>query len=159
MKKMFLGSLVVASLFFSTIASAAPAPSTTWTTNGGELSLEQLRGKVVYLDFWASWCAPCRQSFPWMNAMQAQYAGQGLEIVAVNVDKERELVKQFLAKYPAQFTVAYDPTGESAVLFKVKGMPSSYLIDRTGEIRFTHLGFREDDRATLEGRIQQILQE
>lgn len=159
MKKTLFRSLAFAAitLFYTTLAPAAPAPDASWPTDGDVLSLEQLRGKVVYLDFWASWCAPCRESFPWMNELQARFAEQGLVVVAVNVDKERELVEQFLAKYPAAFTVAYDPDGKSAEQFKVKGMPSSYLIDRNGDIRFSHIGFRDKDRAELESRIQAVL--
>lgn len=150
-------SLALVFLAFSTAVRAAQAPNVSWPTDQGELSLEQLRGKVVYLDFWASWCTPCRQSFPWMNELQARYAGEGLVVVGVNLDKDRELVKQFLAKYPAQFTVAYDPAGKTAASFAVKGMPSSYLIDRNGEIYLSHVGFREKDRAKLETRIQEVL--
>lgn len=150
-------SLAIVFLAFSTAVRAAQAPNASWPTDQGELRLEQLRGKVVYLDFWASWCTPCRQSFPWMNELQARYAEEGLVVVGVNLDKDRELVERFLAKYPAQFTVAYDPTGGTAASFAVKGMPSSYLIDRNGEIRLSHIGFREKDRAELETRIQEVL--
>lgn len=159
MKKTLFRSMALAAftLLFTSLVSAAPSPNASWPTDGDELSLEQLRGKVVYLDFWASWCAPCRESFPWMNELQARFAEQGLVVVAVNVDKERELVKKFLDKYPAAFTIAYDPEGESAAQFKVKGMPSSYLIDRNGDIRFSHIGFRDKDRAELESQIQAVL--
>lgn len=159
MKKLFLRtiSLTILSLVFSTSGMAAPAPDMSWQTNNGELKLSQLQGKLVYLDFWASWCAPCRKSFPWMNTIQDKYADQGLVVVAVNLDKDRDLVKQFLAKYPAHFTVAYDPSGDSAAAFKVKGMPSSYLIDRNGEIRLSHIGFREKDREELEAGIRDAL--
>lgn len=159
MKKLFLRtlSLTIFSLVLTTSAMAAPAPDMTWRTSDGELNLTQLEGKVVYLDFWASWCGPCRKSFPWMNTLQDKYAEQGLVVIAVNLDKDRELVKQFLAKYPAHFTVAYDPAGESAAAFGVKGMPSSYLIDRNGEIRHSHIGFREKDREALEANIRDVL--
>lgn len=140
-------------------ASAGPAPDLGWPTEAGELRLDELRGKVVYLDFWASWCTPCRQSFPWMNALQERFAGQGLEVVAVNLDKDADLVARFLDRYPAEFTVAYDPAGNSAASFEVKGMPSSYLIDRQGRVRMSHVGFRDDDRAELEARIRALLAE
>jgi len=149
--------LAIVFLAFSTAVPAAQAPDISWATDQGELPLGQLRGKVVYLDFWASWCTPCRQSFPWMNELQARYAEQGLVVVGVNLDKDRALVERFLAKYPAQFTVAYDPNGDSAASFAVKGMPSSYVIDRNGEIRLSHVGFREKDRDVLEARIQEVL--
>lgn len=144
-------------VFFTHAVFAAPAPDASWSTDAGELNLGQLRGEVVYLDFWASWCVPCRHSFPFMNELQERYGDRGLRIVAVNLDKERELVERFLAKYPARFTVAYDPSGKTAASFSVKGMPSTYLIDRNGEIRLSHIGFREKDRAELEARIQEVL--
>lgn len=159
MKTIIRRSVVVAFLyaFFTTAAVAATAPKVTWTTDQGDLEIGQLRGKVVYLDFWASWCVPCRQSFPFMNELQEQYADEGFEVVAVNLDKERELVERFLARYPARFTIAYDPSGETAATFSVKGMPSTYLIDRNGEIRLSHVGFREKDRAELRARVRELL--
>lgn len=159
MKNIICRSVVIALLYaFSAAAAvAATAPNVTWSTDQGDLELGQLRGKVVYLDFWASWCAPCRESFPFMNELQAQYADQGLVVVAVNLDKDRKLVEQFLARYPAHFTVAYDESGKTAASFSVKGMPSTYLIDRNGEIRLSHVGFREKDRAELRAQVRQLL--
>lgn len=103
--------------------------------------LSGLAGQVVYLDFWASWCKPCRQSFPWMNQMQQKYAAQGLQIIAINLDTESSLAKDFLDKVPAQIPIIYDPEGNIASDYQLIGMPSSYLIDKTGKIRFSHKGF------------------
>jgi thiol-disulfide isomerase/thioredoxin len=103
--------------------------------------LSDLAGQVVYLDFWASWCKPCRQSFPWMNQMQQKYAAQGLQIIAINLDAESSLANDFLDKVPAQIPIIYDPEGNIASEYQLIGMPSSYLIDKTGKIRFSHKGF------------------
>jgi thiol-disulfide isomerase/thioredoxin len=103
--------------------------------------LSDLAGQVVYLDFWASWCKPCRQSFPWMNQMQQKYAAQGLQIIAINLDTESALAKDFLDKVPAQIPIIYDPEGNIASSYQLLGMPSSYLIDKKGNIRFAHKGF------------------
>jgi thiol-disulfide isomerase/thioredoxin len=103
--------------------------------------LSDLIGKVVYLDFWASWCKPCRQSFPWMNQIQQKYAEQGLQIIAINLDTESSLAKDFLDKVPAQIPIIYDPEGNIASNYQLLGMPSSYLIDKKGNIRFEHKGF------------------
>jgi cytochrome c biogenesis protein CcmG, thiol:disulfide interchange protein DsbE len=123
----------------------------------GAQKLSDLKGKVVYLDFWASWCGPCKQSFPWMNDMQAKYAGRGLEIVAINVDAKPADAQRFLATTPAKFTVAFDATGDTPKRFAIKGMPTSYLIDRNGKIIRVHSGFRDSDRAELEGAIAAAL--
>lgn len=122
-------------------------------SNGQPLKLAGLRGQVVLLDFWASWCGPCKQSFPWMNAMHAKYAPQGLRIVAVNVDKRREAAERFLAQSPARFTLAWDEEGRTPETFGVRTMPSSVLIDGEGRVLHVHAGFREEDAADLEQRI------
>jgi thiol-disulfide isomerase/thioredoxin len=132
-------------------------PDVTVTTAQGSLRLSELRGQVVYVDFWASWCVPCRKSFPWMNQLQQQYSKQGLKIVAINLDKDPQLAKQFLADFPANFTVAYDPEGLSATQFKVQAMPTSYVIDRQGKLQATHLGFREKDTAAMEAEIKALV--
>ncbi|MCK6432957.1 MAG: TlpA family protein disulfide reductase [Burkholderiaceae bacterium] len=119
--------------------------------------LSDLRGLWVYLDFWASWCGPCRQSFPWMAQLQRQYAARGLRVVAVNLDAQRSDADAFLARHPAGFALAYDPSGESARRFAVRGMPSSALIDPHGRLRWMHRGFRSDDAAALEARVAQAL--
>ncbi len=117
------------------------------------VSLSQYKGKVVYLDFWASWCGPCKQSFPFMNQMQAKYGAQGLQVVAVNLDANRADADAFLAEVPAQFTVAMDAKGETARRFEVKAMPSSVLVGRDGKVLVVHKGFRADDKQELEQRI------
>lgn len=123
----------------------------------GSVNLEQYRGKYVYLDFWASWCGPCRQSFPWMNEMQAKYGAQGLQVIGVNVDAKPQEAYNFLAGTPARFVVAFDPAGAAPLSYGIKGMPSSVLIGPDGKVVFEHSGFRPADRAELEGRIKSSL--
>jgi thiol-disulfide isomerase/thioredoxin len=139
------------------IFAAVPAPVFELPTANGKVSLASLKGKVVYLDFWASWCGPCRKSFPWMNRMMRRYRDDGLVIVAVNLDKNRGLAEKFLHDYPAGFTVAYDPEGDVADDYAVQGMPSAYLIDRQQHIVKEHLGFREADTPGLEHNIRSLL--
>ena len=119
----------------------------------GPVSLAALKGKVVYVDFWASWCAPCKQSFPWMNDMQAKYGARGLQIVAVNVDAKREDADTFLAQVPARFTVGFDATGASPKRFEIKGMPSSVLVGPDGRVVRVHAGFRAEERQAQEDAI------
>lgn len=139
------------------LAQTAQAPDFDVASANGPLNLKQFRGKVVYVDFWASWCVPCRKSFPWLNQMQARYGKSGLKIIAINLDEDSQLAKKFLKQYPAKFTVGFDPSGKSAEAYGLRGMPSSYLIDRHGKLLFSHVGFRSDDRAELEQKIRQAL--
>lgn len=99
------------------------------------------KGKVVYLDFWASWCTPCKLSFPWMNELARTYAQRGLVVVAVNVDHDRDAAEQFLHETPAAFHVIYDPAGKIAERYKVKDMPTTVVIGRDGAVHYVHEGF------------------
>lgn len=137
--------------------SEAPAFSLA-SLDKGQISLSQFKGKVVYLDFWASWCGPCKQSFPWMNAMQEKFKSQGLEVVAVNLDENVGDANKFLAGTPAKFTVAFDAKGQIPRQYGVKGMPTSYLIDREGKIVYQHMGFNAKDRDVLEQKIRETLE-
>jgi cytochrome c biogenesis protein CcmG/thiol:disulfide interchange protein DsbE len=123
----------------------------------GPVTLNALRGEVVYVDFWASWCGPCRRSFPWMNEMQRRYGGRGLTIVAINVDKNPADAARFLERNPAQFTIAYDQAGATPLAYAVKAMPSSYLIDSRGKVAEVEQGFHDDRKEALEQRIQALL--
>jgi cytochrome c biogenesis protein CcmG, thiol:disulfide interchange protein DsbE len=118
------------------------------------LDLAALKGRVVYLDFWASWCAPCLQSFPFMIHLQQTLGPQGLTVIAVNVDRERADAERFLQEHPAQFRVVFDAEGALAQKFSVHGMPSSFVIDRSGRVQVRHEGFRLADRPALEQQVQ-----
>lgn len=121
------------------------------------LDLASFRGKVVYLDFWASWCAPCRESFPWMNRMQGELAADGLVIVAVNVDRERAAAEQFLASHPARFRVVYDPDGKLPEKFGVRVMPTTFILDRQGHVRSRHEGFLLKNRDSLAQEVRALV--
>jgi len=121
--------------------------------------LSSFKGKVVLLDFWASWCEPCRQSFPWMNDLQKRYGAENFVVVAVNLDQNRKLADQFLAATPAAFRVEYDPQGALATQYDVISMPMSFVLDRSGRVRQRHIGFRDAQRATREQEIATLLKE
>jgi thiol-disulfide isomerase/thioredoxin len=140
-----------------TAMAAETAPNFSLPTKAGTLALTDLKGKVVYLDFWASWCPPCRKSFPWMNEMEHRYSRQGLTVVAVNLDKDHELADKFMNEVPAKFTVAFDPEGTVAESYHIPGMPSAFIIDRNGKIQAIHIGFREEDSADLEASLRSAL--
>ena len=115
--------------------------------------LSSLQGKVVYVDFWASWCGPCKQSFPWMNEMQQKYAARGLQVLAINLDAKRGDADDFLLRNPALFALAFDAKGESARRLGVKGMPTSVLLNAEGKVLYVHQGFTHQDRTELEARL------
>lgn len=121
------------------------------------ITLSDLQGKVVYVDFWASWCAPCLTSLPLYNELYARYRDAGLEIVAINVDNPVEDGLDFLIDTPLDFLIPADPDGETAELFGVIGMPSSYLISPDGEVKLVHMGFRNGDIELIESEIQKAL--
>ncbi len=149
-------------MLFNTAVFAAvkvDAPRLVLPAESGELDLQSLRGKVVYLDFWASWCRPCQKSFPWMKQIQQSYRDQGLEVVAINLDKDRQLAKDFLSKMDVNFIVAYDESGDSASQYRLRGMPGSYLIDRDGKLVAAHIGFRDKDKAGIENAIRNLLKQ
>ena len=125
--------------------------------DGRPVSLASLRGNVVYVDFWASWCVPCKRSFPWMNALHDRHRGQGFAIVAINVDKRRPDAERFLRDVPATFPVVFDAAGATPAAFDVKGMPSSYLIDREGRIAAVEEGFHDERATVIEQRIRALL--
>lgn len=140
---------------------AQPAPNCALQALDGaqRYDLHQFRGQVLYLDFWASWCGPCAQSFPFMNRLHHDLAGRGLRIVAVNLDEKPAEAKEFLSKHPAHFALAADGGGNCPQNFGVKGMPSSYLIDRGGIVRHVHLGFRSGESQQLRELVEQLLAE
>jgi len=144
-------------------SAAAPAPGETapplalLDAHGELVSLEQLRGRVVYVDFWASWCGPCKRSFPWMNDLQRRYHARGLTIIGVNVDKRRGDADRFLQQVPSTFTIVFDAAGVTPNDWGVRGMPSSYLIDPQGRVAMVETGFLDERKAAIEARIQKLL--
>jgi cytochrome c biogenesis protein CcmG, thiol:disulfide interchange protein DsbE len=149
--------LLAVPAFAGPVAPGGPRPAPRFSLPGvaGPVALDSLRGRVVYVDFWASWCGPCRASFPWMATMQQRYSDRGFTVVAVNLDKDRKAADAFLARYPAGFPVAFDPAGTVAEAYGVPGMPTSYLIGRDGTIRCTHVGFVPRKAGELEALIQE----
>jgi thiol-disulfide isomerase/thioredoxin len=125
--------------------------------DGAPVALHDGKAKVTYVDFWASWCGPCRQSFPWMNRMQEKYGAQGLRIVAVNLDANRNDAQNFLKEVPAKVSLAFDGKGDSARRVGVRAMPSSVLLGPDGRVLAQHAGFRAEDEAELEARIAAAL--
>jgi len=125
--------------------------------NIDQLRLERYHGKVVYLDFWASWCKPCVKSFPWMNSLVRRFPADRFIVVTVNLDAEPEAMHQFLAKVRADFDIYHDPSGNIAEQFQIEGMPTSYLIDAEGKVVRRHIGFYTKKIDEYEKEIEDLL--
>jgi thiol-disulfide isomerase/thioredoxin len=140
--------LILCVVFSPQVAESAP---------NQVLDLNEYRGKVIYLDFWASWCAPCLESFPWMNEIQRAYGRAGLVVVAVNVDRDGALAQRFLTKQIPDFKIIYDPDGRIAKQYDLKDMPTSILIGHNGKIRYVHSGFYTDRKPLYLSHIRELL--
>ncbi len=127
--------------------------------DGIPVSLAGLRGRVVLVDFWASWCAPCRRAFPEIDRLYADLGPRGFEVLAVNLDERRQDANAFLADRPHKVTVVFDPKGTSAEAFGLSGMPSSFLVGRDGKVRFVHVGYTEAVLGAYRREIEQLLSE
>jgi len=151
-------ALVLSPLVAIAVEVGAPAPHFSLPNAKGDVvSLDKLRGKVVYVDFWASWCAPCRRSFPFMNEMQQKYGAKGLTIIGINVDKRRPDADKFLGLIPAQFAIVFDDTGATPAAYAAKAMPSSYLIDTRGNVTYIERGFLDESKGHIEERVKALL--
>lgn len=157
--KKIISLIVLSFILFSTNSFSAfnQAPSIELPGVDKNVKLEDFRGKVVYLDFWASWCVPCIKSFPWMDEINQKYSDKGFEVIAVNLDKNKSAADEFLKEHDISFTVAFDQSGDSAAQYKLKGMPSSYLIGRDGKVYASHIGFRDKDKVELEKAIVNLI--
>ncbi|VAW94139.1 Thioredoxin family protein [hydrothermal vent metagenome] len=149
--------------FYSTATLAAkgdyPLFSLPELNGGKKIELSKLRGKVVYIDFWASWCGPCRQSMPKFNVLYNKLPRSSFEILAINLDESKADAQQFLKDYPVGYKVLYDTTGTTPKQFGVKVMPTGYLLDRFGMVRYVHQGFRSGDDQVLMKHIKKLLLE
>jgi len=124
---------------------------------GNLMSLKSQRGKVVYLDFWASWCGPCRQSLPMLNELRKELRSKGFEVIAVNLDEDKKDAQTFLKQFPVSYPVLLDPKGKVPQKYNLPGMPTSYLIDRKGKIRKVHIGFKKQDMSKIRKQVMSLL--
>lgn len=150
-----LAALLLAASFGSawSIEPGQPVPDLELHGSSVGPRMSDLKGKLVYVDFWASWCGPCKQSFPWMSEMQRKYGARGLQIVAINLDAKRSDADTFLAQAAPGFALAFDSKGVSARLLGVKAMPTSVLVGPDGKVLYVHQGFRPEEKADLEARL------
>jgi thiol-disulfide isomerase/thioredoxin len=147
-------------LFVITLCLAATfGPLAAPRARAETLDLTPYKGKVVYLDFWASWCGPCKESFPWLMQLQSSHSHKDFAVIAVNVDHDRAKAEKFLEQTGSDLQVVYDPEGKLAEKYKVKGMPSAVLIGRDGRIHYRHTGFYENETAKYEQQVSELISE
>jgi thiol-disulfide isomerase/thioredoxin len=120
-------------------------------------SLSAHRGKVVYLDFWASWCDPCQAALPEIEKLRREFPAKDFQVLAVNVDQSADKAKKFLRKHPVGYPSLSDPKGRVPRMFGLETMPTSYLIDRKGVIRYVHKGYRDGDIEEIRARIRKLV--
>jgi thiol-disulfide isomerase/thioredoxin len=121
------------------------------------VELDKLKGKIVYVDFWASWCGPCRQSLPLYEALYQRLSTQDFEILAVNLDEDLKDAERFLKRHPVSYPVLLDPSGDSAKKWSVLAMPSSYLVDSDGNLAYIYTGFEASHIGDIEDDIKTLL--
>lgn len=136
---------------------AAGIFATSLPASASDLDLARYRGKVVIVDFWASWCKPCRESIPWLNEMRSRYAETGLVVIGVNVDADHADAEKFLRDVPIRFDVVFDPAGDIAQRYKVAGMPTTMFFDRSGKLVQSRIGFRTARESDEEAAIKLLL--
>ncbi|WP_250461358.1 TlpA family protein disulfide reductase [Microbulbifer litoralis] len=155
----FLACLSLA-LLAQLSTAAEPSPDFTLASNKGDnLRLAEQRGDVIMLNFWASWCGPCRKEMPLLDELHARYEAAGFQVWGVNVDAERADAEQMLAKIPVDFPVLFDSSSNVSKQFGVDAMPSSVFIDRDGKVRHIHRGYRDGDEAAYKKIIKELIRE
>lgn len=156
-----LGLCVVVVFLVKATALAQPAPDFELPVldQGYTLNLADVKGKVVYLDFWASWCAPCALSLPELEKLRARFHDQGFEVVAINLDSSLEDARRFLKDKNISYPILFDQNQVTPERYGVAGMPTAFLLDRQGQLRDTHTGFKKGDTEKLAIIIQQLLRD
>jgi thiol-disulfide isomerase/thioredoxin len=139
---------------------ASPAPGFTLASRaGGEMSLAGLRGQVVMINFWASWCGPCRQEFPALDEMYRKYKPMGFAMLGINVESEQSDAERFLGIRPVSFPILFDPDNHVSHSYGVSAMPTTVLVDRKGNIRWLHRAYKPGDEAEYIAQIRAMLRE
>ena len=161
LKRCAMAAMVLASAAFAAGGDASgPAPAFTLSTLAGQTSgLSAYKGQVVMVNFWATWCGPCQQEMPLLDQMYKKYKPAGFTLIGVNVDKEAPPVKQLLERKPVSFPVLLDPANQVSKAYHVDEMPSSVIIDRKGQIRYIHRGYKPGDENDYQDRIRQLIRE
>jgi peroxiredoxin len=164
-RRALLGGLALATFMLGTTAQAAvktsaTAPDFTLRSLGGpNLRLAEQRGQVVLINFWATWCAPCRQEMPHLNALYQKYRGAGFVLLGVNVDDDAKAAAALASQLGLRFPVLLDTDKQVSRLYDMSSMPATLLVDRDGKVRFLHRGYRDGFEATYDSQIRGLLKE
>lgn len=159
------GTAAIAALLASTAAIAAVAPQSLApdfslrNAAGGNLRLQEQRGQVVLLNFWASWCGPCKQELPQLNRLFERYAPAGFVLLGVNIDEDPRSAQATATRLGLKFPVLMDSDKSVSRLYDMGSMPATVLIDRDGRVRFLHKGYREGMEADYERQIRELVKE
>jgi len=154
----FLAVLLACPVLALALEVGAAPPDIAMTTLAGKpISLASLRGKVVLIDFWASWCAPCKEEMPFLEALHKKHSRSGFVIVGVSVDSERANADKFIRDLKVTFPIVHDEKHVVADSYKPPRMPTSFILDRAGKVRFVHAGYHKDDAAKIEREVAQLL--
>ena len=139
---------------------APPAPDFTLPArDGGEVRLSELKGQVVMINFWATWCGPCRQEMPLLQQIHAKYEPLGFTMLGVNVEPDSAAAQNWLKDMPVSFPIVFDRKSEVSSSFGVEAMPSSVLIDREGRVRHVHRGYKPGDEAVYADLVRGLVKE
>ncbi len=125
--------------------------------SAANLDLTEYKGKVVYIDFWATWCNPCLKAFPWMSVLETKFSGKNFVILIVNVDTDIKLAEQFLQKHPLKAVTIFDSDNSIAKQFNINAMPTSFIFDTKGELVEKYSGFNEQKTRRIEEKITHLL--
>jgi peroxiredoxin len=141
-------------------SSSGPAANFTLKSAGGEnIRLSEYRGQVVLLNFWASWCGPCRQEMPELDTLHQKYADLGFTVFGVNVEQDRKMADKILRDIPVSFPILFDDQNTVSELYDVDAMPVTVLVDRNGEIRFMHRGYKPGYEVEYEAQVRELVRE
>lgn len=142
------------------ISESAPAPDFTLKSNSGKnIKLSELRGQVVMINFWASWCGPCRQEMPILNQLYQRYEPMGFTLLGVNVEEDSGAANKVLREIPVDFPVLYDNKNQVSETYQVRAMPSTILIDRDGKVRYLHKGYKPGYEEDYQKQVRELIRE
>jgi thiol-disulfide isomerase/thioredoxin len=160
MKRLFFALLLAVTPLALAVPSSGPAANFTLKSASGEnIRLSEYRGQVILINFWASWCGPCRQEMPHLDAIHQKYQGLGFSVFGVNVEQDRELADKVLRDIPVTFPILFDDENLVSELYGVDAMPVTVLVDRSGDIRFMHRGYKPGYEQQYEQQVRSLVRE